>query len=206
MLILRPGKWDIPAFLGDGSAVGLRLAYLTVHVPFGVLFSLNQAYPFVRDAVVLMGFPDILFAPEDAYQRLLERAEETGADVVLGLFPTDQPEKAGVVEFDESGRVMGIYEKSSLTHLRYMGAIALTILPFYSKGGGIEMGTVAFDAKRLDRLQANQPKYIADTLLVRRIQYPSDAVIVELFGQHPRSQQMLGRFPSKKLTNQVQRR
>ncbi len=124
-LILRPGKWDIPEFLGDGSDLGLRLAYLTVHVPFGVPFSLNQAYPFLQGAMVVMGFPDILIQPRDAYQRLVRRLHQGQGDVVLGLFPTDQPDKVGVVDFDQtSGKVVGIYEKSNLTHLPYMWAIA----------------------------------------------------------------------------------
>lgn len=122
--ILRPGKWDIPAYLGDGADVGLHLAYLTVHVPFGVPFSLNQAYPFVQGATVVLGFPDILFEPENAYQVLLDRLHGGTADVVLGLFPTDQPDKVGVVDFDDNGVVRGIYEKSGLTHLPYMWAIA----------------------------------------------------------------------------------
>ena len=91
-LILRPGKWDIPAYLGDGSQLNMRLAYMTVHVPFGVPFSLNQAYPFVTDAIIAMGFPDILFSPANAYTQLLNRLQTTEADVVLGLLPTDQPE------------------------------------------------------------------------------------------------------------------
>ncbi|MEM1242328.1 MAG: sugar phosphate nucleotidyltransferase [Cyanobacteria bacterium P01_H01_bin.26] len=124
-LILRPGKWDIPAYLGDGSQLNMRLAYLTVHVPFGVPFSLNQAYPFVKDAMVAMGFPDILFRPADAYEQLVERLQTSRADVVLGLFPTDQPEKVGLVDVDPDGVVAGIYEKSQLTHLRYMWAIAV---------------------------------------------------------------------------------
>lgn len=123
-IILRPGKWDIPGFLGDGSDLGLRLAYLTVHVPFGVPFSLNQAYPFLQGATVVMGFPDILVQPVTAYQTLLQRLHQGGADIVLGLFPTDQPEKVGVVDFDPAGQVLGIYEKSNLTHLPYMWAIA----------------------------------------------------------------------------------
>ena len=122
--ILRSGKWDIPNFLGDGADLGMRLAYLTVHVPFGVPFSLNQAYPFLRGATVVMGFPDILFEPGDAYKVLLDRLHGGKADVVLGLFPTDQPQNVGVVDFDEQGVVRGIYEKSSLTHLPYMWAIA----------------------------------------------------------------------------------
>lgn len=124
-LILRPGKWDIPSYLGDGSQLGMRLAYLTVHVPFGVPFSLDQAYPFVKDAIIAMGFPDILFSPGDAYAALLERLQTTQADVVLGLFPTDQPDRVGLVDFDEHGVVSGIYEKSKLTHLKYMWAIAV---------------------------------------------------------------------------------
>lgn len=123
--ILRSGKWDIPAYLGDGSQLNMRLAYLTVHVPFGVPFSLNQAYPFVKDAIVAMGFPDILFSPSEAYVRLVSRLQNSQADVVLGLFPTDQPDKVGLVEFDQDGVVSSIYEKSSLTHLRYMWAIAV---------------------------------------------------------------------------------
>lgn len=124
-IILRPGKWDIPNYLGDGSQLGMRLAYLTVHVPFGVPFSLNQSYPFVQDAIIAMGFPDILFSPTDAYARLIDRLQHSQADVVLGLFPTDQPEKVGVVDFDDQGVVSGIYEKSDLTHLKYMWAIAV---------------------------------------------------------------------------------
>ncbi|MFG6107128.1 sugar phosphate nucleotidyltransferase [Leptothoe sp. EHU-05/26/07-4] len=124
-LILRPGKWDIPNYFGDGSQLKMRLAYLTVHVPFGVPFSLNQAYPFVKDAIVAMGFPDILFSPADAYAQLIARLQTTQADVVLGLFPTDQPDKVGLVEFDQDGIVSGIYEKSNLTHLPYMWAIAV---------------------------------------------------------------------------------
>jgi glucose-1-phosphate thymidylyltransferase len=123
--ILRPGKWDIPMYLGDGAQLGMHLAYLTVHVPFGVPFSLNQAYPFIQDAQVVIGFPDILFEPSDAYQALINRQTRTQADVVLGLFPTDQPQKVGVVDFDETGRVFSILEKSPTTALKHMWAIAL---------------------------------------------------------------------------------
>ncbi len=123
-VILRPGKWDIPNFLGDGADLGMRLAYLTVHVPFGVPFSLDQAYPFLRGATVVLGFPDILVEPQPVYRVLLDRLHGSTADVVLGLFPTDQPERVGVVDFDGAGVVRGIYEKSSLTHLPYMWAIA----------------------------------------------------------------------------------
>lgn len=123
--ILRPGKWDIPAYYGDGELVQIRLGYLTVHVPYGVPYTLDQAYPFLQGATVAIGFPDILFQPEDAYVSLLARLQRTGADVVLGLFPTENFRKAGMVQFDECGRVQQIVEKPQQTTLKYMWAIAV---------------------------------------------------------------------------------
>lgn len=124
-VILRPGKWDIPAYLGDGSAFGIRTAYLTVHVPYGVPFTLDQAFPFIRERSVVLGFPDILLWPEDAYAGVLKRLHHGSADAVLGLFPTQEPNKVGIVEMDTEGRVRGIFEKSSRTDLPYMWAIAV---------------------------------------------------------------------------------
>jgi glucose-1-phosphate thymidylyltransferase len=124
-VILRPTKWDIPSYFGDGSAFGMRLAYLTVHVPFGVPFTLDQAYPFIQNNIVALGFPDILISPESTYRTLLNRLFKGDADVVLGLFPTSEPHRVGVVEIGSAGQVYGIYEKSTLTHLPYMWAIAV---------------------------------------------------------------------------------
>ena len=58
---------------------------------FGVPFTLDQAYPFVRDATVAFGFPDIIFDGQDGFVKLLDRQLQTGADVVLGLFPANHP-------------------------------------------------------------------------------------------------------------------
>lgn len=123
--ILRSGKWDIPAYFGDGSMLQMHLGYLLMGLPYGVPYTLDQAYPFVQNAIVALGFPDILFWPEDAFTHLLRRQAQTQADVVLGLFPTDQPQKAGMVDFDSSGRVHLIIEKPSQTTLQYMWAIAV---------------------------------------------------------------------------------
>lgn len=123
--ILRPGKWDIPAYFGDGTMLSMNLGYLIMGLGYGVPFTLDQAYPFVQDAVVALGFPDILFQPEDAYVRILSRLETSNADVVLGLFPTDKPQKAGMVDFDDKGKVRLIIEKPPQSDLRYMWGIAV---------------------------------------------------------------------------------
>lgn len=123
--ILRPGKWDIPAYFGDGAVVDMRLGYLTVSVPHGVPYTLDQAYAFVQHSLVALGFPDILFQPEDAFVQVLARQAATQADVVLGLFPTDQYWKAGMVDVDPKGRVQQIVEKPQQTNAKYMWAIAI---------------------------------------------------------------------------------
>src|SRR5262245_10421875 len=43
-VVLRTGKWDIPAYLGDGSAFHVNLAYLMMRLPFGPPYSLDPAY------------------------------------------------------------------------------------------------------------------------------------------------------------------
>jgi len=123
--ILRPGKWDIPAYFGDGKMLAMSLGYLIADLPYGVPFTLDQAYPFVQDAAIALGFPDILFQPEDAYARILARLQATKADVVLGLFPTNRPQKAGMVAYDDTGRVKLIVEKPPQSDLRYMWGIAV---------------------------------------------------------------------------------
>lgn len=124
-LIVRPGKWDILAYFGDGAMLNMHLGYLTVHVPHGVPYTLNQAYPFVKHAIVALGFPDILFQPADAYAQILTRLINGQAEVVLGLFPTQQYWKAGMVEFDSAGYVSRIVEKPQQTDLKYMWAVAV---------------------------------------------------------------------------------
>ncbi|MCJ8280803.1 MAG: sugar phosphate nucleotidyltransferase [Rivularia sp. ALOHA_DT_140] len=123
--ILRSGKWDIPAYFGDGEMLSMNLGYLIMGLPYGVPFTLDSAYPFVKDAVVALGFPDILFEPKDAYSKILKRLENNHADVVLGLFPTDKPQKAGMVDFDDTGKVRSIIEKPPESDLRFMWGIAV---------------------------------------------------------------------------------
>lgn len=124
-IILREGKWDIPAYFGDGKSLSMNLAYLMMGLPFGVPYTLDQAYPFVQDALVALGFPDMIVEPDDAFVRLLARREELKADIVLGLFPALQPQKTDMVELDENERVRAIRIKPAQTQLRYAWEMAI---------------------------------------------------------------------------------
>jgi glucose-1-phosphate thymidylyltransferase len=124
-MILRKGKWDIPAYFGDGKMLDMHIAYLMMDLPFGVPYTIDQAYPFVKDSIVLFGFPDIPFQPKDAYVQLLNKQRDTQADLVLGLFLADHPAKMDMVELDNKGFVRGIQIKPSKTHLQYTWIIAV---------------------------------------------------------------------------------
>jgi glucose-1-phosphate thymidylyltransferase len=121
-IILSKGKWDIPAYFGDGKALDMNLAYLTIDWSYGVPYTLDQGYPFVRNNLVALGFPDVLLKPQDSFIRLLNKQMETNSDVVLGLYPTDQPHKMDLVDLKKNGRIKAISvkpSKFSITKLRY---------------------------------------------------------------------------------------
>lgn len=124
-IILRDGKWDIPAYLGNGKMLDMNLAYLMMDLPYGVPYTLDQAYPFVQDSIIALGFPDMIFQPEDAFVRLLDKQKNSDADIVLGLFPAPQPHKTDMVELDDNGHIRSIQIKSSQTHLQYAWEIAV---------------------------------------------------------------------------------
>ncbi|RJR20783.1 MAG: dTDP-glucose pyrophosphorylase [Nitrospiraceae bacterium] len=124
-IILREGKWDIPSYFGDGKLLDMHLAYLMMDLPFGVPFTLDQAYPFIKDSMVALGFPDMIFHPDDAFGELRLRLEESEAEVVLGLFPAHNPSKTDMVELDERGRVRRIHIKPHCTELLYAWEIAV---------------------------------------------------------------------------------
>lgn len=124
-LVLRSGKWDIPAYLGDGTTLDMNLGYLMMRLPFGVPYTLDQAYPFVQNALIALGFPDILFQPDDAFKRLLAHITEGDADVVIGAVPFEHPHKGGMVDFDAAGRVRLMIEKPVQSDLRYSWCTAV---------------------------------------------------------------------------------
>jgi hypothetical protein len=118
-VIRREGKWDIPAYFGDGRIVGLDLAYIVIDESIGPPDTLDRAYPFVGNDLVVFGFPDILFGPDDVFERLLQKLREANADIVLGLYEAQDTRSMDMVGIDEHGRVQSIILKPPATDLRY---------------------------------------------------------------------------------------
>jgi glucose-1-phosphate thymidylyltransferase len=109
--VLRSGKWDIPEYLGNGSDINMNIGYLIANGSLGVAYTVDQAYPFVRNNLIAFGFPDILFYPEYVFKVLSNRQAQNNTDVVLGVVPYNQPQKSGMVDFNSNGKVKLIIEK-----------------------------------------------------------------------------------------------
>jgi glucose-1-phosphate thymidylyltransferase len=124
-MVVHEAKTDVPRYLGTGELADVSLAYVVIPGSRSVPETLDRAWPFVQDARVALGFPDILFEPADAYSRLIERQESTGADLVLGLFPTERHRTTDMVELGPDGRVRRLEVRPETTTLRYNWLIAV---------------------------------------------------------------------------------
>jgi len=124
-MILREGKQDIPAYLGNDAMLGIELEYLTTSISYGSPFTLDEAYFKAEQALVAVGFPDMLFRPDDVYVKLLHKQKQSDADVVLGLFPADQPQQVDMVEFEKNDRVRNIQIKPNITDLHFTWGVAV---------------------------------------------------------------------------------
>lgn len=118
-IVIREGKWDIPNYFQEGHGVGLSLAYLVIPGSAGPPDTLDRAYPFIAQNRIAFGFPDILFGPSDAYGRLLEQQERTGADVVLGLHRIEDTRIWDMVDSDADGWIHRIVMKPASTTLTF---------------------------------------------------------------------------------------
>jgi glucose-1-phosphate thymidylyltransferase len=124
-LVLHESKWDVARYFGTGEIADISLAYLSIPGSRSVPETLSHAAPWIGDSVVALGFPDCLFEPADAYARLLERHAATGADLVLGLFPTARCQTTDMVECAPDGRVRRIEVRPETTALRFNWLIAV---------------------------------------------------------------------------------
>jgi glucose-1-phosphate thymidylyltransferase len=127
MLISTPQ--DLPAFerlLGDGSQWGLSLCYMVQPSPDG----LAQAFLLGRDflggdpSCLVLG--DNIFYGQDLSGTLQRAAARPEGATVFG-YHVQNPSAYGVVEFDASGKVVGIEEKPAHPRSSY----AVTGLYFY---------------------------------------------------------------------------
>ena len=123
---------DTPRFeslLGDGSQFGIRLSYKVQPSPDGLAQAFILGEEFLDGEAGAMVLGDNIFYGNGFKQLLraaVEDAEVNKRATVFGYYVTD-PERFGVVEFDESGKALSIEEKPENPKSNY----AVTGLYFY---------------------------------------------------------------------------
>lgn len=125
IIVVRDGKWDIPAYFGEGEKAGMKLSYVVVGQTLGPPDTLDRAYAFVRHNTIAFGFPDIMLGPPDVFDRLLRRMDDGDVDVVLGLYDVADPHQSDMVELDEENRVLDIQLKDATSTLPYCWGCAV---------------------------------------------------------------------------------
>ena len=125
---------DTPRFRGllrDGSQFGIKLSYEVQPSPDGLAQAFLIGEEFIGEDSCAMILGDNIFYGNE-FSGLLKKAArntEEGKATVFGYFVND-PERFGVVEFDEKGRVVSVEEKPQNPRSNY----AITGLYFYPPG------------------------------------------------------------------------
>ena len=104
---------DTPRFealLGDGRQFGIHLAYAVQPSPDGLAQAFIIGADFIGNDRVAMVLGDNIFHGQGLKKRLRAAAERESGATVFGYY-VDDPERFGIVEFDESGKAVSIEEK-----------------------------------------------------------------------------------------------
>ncbi|OXC13400.1 glucose-1-phosphate thymidylyltransferase RfbA [Lactobacillus crispatus] len=125
---------DTPRFeelLGDGSQFGLKLSYKVQPSPDGLAQAFTLGEDFINGEPCAMILGDNIFYG-NGFTELLKNATadaQKGKATVFGYYVND-PERFGVVDFDQNGKAISIEEKPAQPKSNY----AVTSLYFYPAG------------------------------------------------------------------------
>ncbi len=104
---------DLPKFedlLGDGSSLGLSFSYKVQEEPRGLADAFIVGEEFIGDDSVCLILGDNLFYGHGLPDLLNDAVSHKEGATVFGYYVHD-PERYGVVDFDDNGRVLSIEEK-----------------------------------------------------------------------------------------------
>lgn len=123
-VIISNWKFEIIRIFEDGASAGISLSYIIRNTPNGLADAVNCVSTWAAEHCVCLVLPDVIIQPQDALHRVCIEQLSTGADVVLGVFPSNAPEQFGPVSFSQDGDVHAVFDKPTHTKIRNTWGIA----------------------------------------------------------------------------------
>ena len=125
---------DLPGFrrlLGDGNNLGLEISYVEQQVPNGLAQAFVLGEEFIGNDSAALVLGDNIFYGQNLPEYLTSAVQRESGGTVFGYQVRD-PERYGVVEFDDDGKVLSIEEKPEQPKSNY----AVPGLYFYDNDVG----------------------------------------------------------------------
>ena len=114
LIISTPQDLDLyRSLLGDGSQFGVTFSYCVQESPKGLAQAFLLGEEFIGDDTICLVLGDNVFYGAGLPEKLISartRVESSDSAIIFG-YQVKDPERYGVAEFDENGRVVGIEEK-----------------------------------------------------------------------------------------------
>lgn len=161
---------DLPMFqelLGDGEALGMSFSYKVQEVPNGLAQAFVLGAEFLNGEAGCLILGDNMFYGQNFSSMLKKAAKKEVGATVFGYYVKD-PTAYGVVEFDESGKVISLEEKPACPKSNY----AVPGLYFYDK-------TVTEKAKSIKP----SPRGEYEITDLNKLYLEEGTLSVELFGR-----------------------
>ena len=161
---------DLPNFqnlLGDGSQFGIHLAYKEQPSPDGLAQAFTIGEDFIGDDCCAMILGDNIFFGNGLGTLLRDaknNAEVNGRNTIFGYYVND-PERYGIVEFDENSKVISVEEKPKNPKSNY----CITGLYFYSKNVSAKAKEVKPSARGELEITTLNEMYLNDGTLDAKI-------------------------------------
>ena len=165
-ILIISTQTDTPRFealLGDGSQFGVELCYKVQPSPDGLAQAFTLGEEFLDGAAGAMILGDNIFYGNGFRSMLkaaVKNAEDNDRATVFGYYVPD-PERFGVVEFDEAGKALSIEEKPKVPKSNY----AVTGLYFYPAGVSDRAKEVKPSARGELEITTLNEMYLQDGLL-----------------------------------------
>jgi len=128
VFVINETKHQLLGYFENGKKFGCHISYVVQETRReqninstspGLAHALDSAYHLISGKTVFFGMADTIIQPKNVFTLGLSAAK-IDDDVILCLFPTNHPEKFGMVKYNSSNRVTQIIDKPLVTNLSEM--------------------------------------------------------------------------------------